>query len=93
MSNHSDVKRAKIDHPATHYKKPSNIPGDKALSDEEKAKALDTWEQDERQLMTASNEGMAASDEDTQPEDDHRLGEVVRAKAKIGKTPKPKTPH
>jgi hypothetical protein len=93
MSNHSDVNRAKIDHPATLYEKPGNIPGDKALSDEEKAKALETWEQDARQLMTASNEGMAASDEDAQPEDDHRLGEVVRAKAKIGKTPKPKTPH
>jgi hypothetical protein len=93
MSSHSDAKRAKIDHPAKHYEKPGNIPGDKALSDEEKAKALDTWEQDARQLMTASNEGMVASDEGARPEDDHRFGEVVRAKAKIGKTPKPKTSH
>jgi hypothetical protein len=90
MSNHSDVKHAKINHPAAHYEKPADIPGDEALSDEEKTKALSTWEQDARQLMTASNEGMAGSDEGAQPEDHHRFGEVVRAKAKIGKKPKHK---
>jgi len=90
MSSHSDAKRAKINHPATHYEKPGDIPADQALSREEKAKALSTWEQDARQLMTASNEGMAGSDEGAQPKDHNRFGEVVRAKAKIGKKPKHK---
>lgn len=36
MPRHSDAKHTKIDHPATHYEKPGNIPGDKALSDEDK---------------------------------------------------------
>lgn len=91
MSGHSEVKHAKIDHPAVHYEKPGDIPGDQDLSDEEKAKALNTWEQDARQLMTASNEGMAGSAEGAAPEDHHGFGEVVRAKAKIGRTPKHKS--
>jgi hypothetical protein len=91
MPGYSDVKHDKIDHPATHYQKPGDIPGDEALSDEEKAKALNTWEQDARQLMTASNEGMAGSDEGAQQDDNqHRFGEVVRAKATIGKKSKHK---
>jgi len=93
MPRHSDAKHTKIDHPATHYEKPGNIPGDKALSDEEKAKALNTWEQDARQLMAASNEGMPGSNEGAQSEDHHRFGEVVRAKTKIGKKPKHKQSH
>ena len=93
MPRHSDAKHAKIDQPATHYEKPGDIPGDKALSDGEKAKALDTWEQDARQLMTASNEGMPGSDEGAEPEDRPRFGEVVRAKAKIGKKPSHKPSH
>jgi hypothetical protein len=90
MPRHSDVKHTKVDHPATHYKKPDDIPGDEALSDGEKTTALRTWEQDAHQLMTASNEGMAGSEEGIQPDDDNRFGEVVRAKAKIGKQPKHK---
>jgi len=61
---------------------------DKALSHDEKKKALNTWEEDERQLLTASNEGMSGGDEGLQSEDANRLGEVVRAKAKIGEKPK-----
>jgi hypothetical protein len=87
MSRHSDVKHTKIEHPATHYEKPADIPRDENLTGEEKAKALNTWEQDARQLMTASNEGMVGSAEGTLPDDQNRLGEVDRAKAKIGKKP------
>jgi hypothetical protein len=58
-----------------------------------KAKALNTWEQDARQLMAASNEGMPGSNEGAQSEDHHRFGEVVRAKTKIGKKPKHKQSH
>ena len=77
----------------THYDKPADIAADKNLSPGEKAKALSNWEQDARQLLTASNEGMAGSAEGLEPDDHHRLGEVVRAKAEIGENPKPKPSH
>jgi hypothetical protein len=60
---------------------------DKELSHHEKKEALSTWEQDARQLMTASNEGMPGSEEGLESQDHHRLGEVVRAKDKIGENP------
>jgi hypothetical protein len=40
--------------------------------------------------LTASNEGMSGADEGRQSEAANRLGEVVRAKAKIGEKPKHK---
>jgi hypothetical protein len=40
--------------------------------------------------MTASNEGMPGSKEGLESEDNHRLGEVVRAKGEIGETRKRK---
>ena len=83
----------KIKNPGTPFHKPKKVVQDKALSHEEKKKALNTWDQDERQLLTASNEGMAESDEGLQLEDDNCLGEVVKAKAKIGEKPKHKSSH
>ena len=83
----------KVENPAAHFDKPKKVVQDKALSHDEKKKALNTWEQDERQLLTASNEGMPESDEGLQLEDDNRLGEVVKAKAKIGEKPKRKSSH
>ena len=80
----------KVVNPNAQFKKPKEVVQDKALSHEEKKKALDTWEQDERQLLTASNEGMQASDEGLQSSEDNRLDEVVRAKEKIGAKPKHK---
>jgi hypothetical protein len=80
----------KIKNPGVHFDKPKKIIQDKALSHDEKKKALNTWEQDERQLLTASNEGMSGADEGRQSEAANRLGEVVRAKAKIGEKPKHK---
>lgn len=83
----------KVENPAAHFNKPKKVVQDKALSHDEKKKALNTWEQDERQLLTASNEGMPESDEGLQLEDDNRLGDVVKAKAKIGEKPKRKSSH
>ena len=40
----------KVENPNAQFKKPKEVVQDKALSHEEKKKALDTWEQDERQL-------------------------------------------
>jgi hypothetical protein len=57
-------------------------------SKQEKRQALDTWEQDARQMLTASNEGMEGDNEGLDQSDTHRLAEVVRAKAKIGAKPK-----
>jgi len=93
MSTHSEAKKAKIEQPANHYKSPDEIIKDADLSEEEKRQALNTWEQDARQMMTASNEGMEGDDEGLDQSDTHRLGEVMRAKAKIGAKPKHKPSH
>jgi hypothetical protein len=85
--------KSKVKNPGANFDKPKEVVQDKALSHDEKKKALNTWEQDERQLLTASNEGMPGSNEGLQPEDDNRLGEVVRAKEKIGEKPKHKPSH
>jgi hypothetical protein len=83
----------KVDNPETHYDKPADIAADKNLSHDEISKALNNWEQDARQLLTASNEGMAGRAEGVEPRDHNRLGEVVRAKAEIGERPKQKPSH
>lgn len=83
----------KVENPEAHFDKPKEVAQDKALSHDEKKKALNTWEQDERQLLTASNEGMPGRDEGRQSGDENRLGEVVKAKEKIGVKPKHKPSH
>jgi hypothetical protein len=93
MSEVSDSSRDRVDNPQTHYDKPADIAADKKLSPDEKSKALSNWEQDARQLLAASNEGMAGSAEGLEPDDHHRLGEVIRAKAEIGENPKLKPSH
>jgi hypothetical protein len=93
MSDNPTKPDDRVDNPETHYRKPADIAADGKLSPKEKSKALDTWEQDARQLLTASNEGMAGSAEGLEPRDHHRLGEVVRAKVKIGAKPKQKASH
>jgi hypothetical protein len=83
----------KVDRPADHYRTPQDICDDQKLSPAEKKAALNTWEQDAHQLLTASGEGMAGSKEGLKPTDHHRLGEVVRAKKEIGAEPKQKAAH
>jgi hypothetical protein len=90
MSAHSEAKKAKLEKPANYYDSPNDIAKDADLSADEKRQALNTWEQDARQMMTASNEGMAGDQEGLDKGDSHRLGEVVRAKEKIGAKPKHK---
>jgi hypothetical protein len=80
---------SKLDKPQAHFEKASDVAADEGMSRGEKMQALDTWEQDARQLLTASNEGMPGKDEGTSPEDAPKLGEVLRAKAGIGEKPKP----
>jgi hypothetical protein len=83
----------KVDNPETHFDKPKEIVQDETLSHEEKTKALNTWEQNERQLLTASNEGMPGGHEGLKRDDCNRLGEVARAKEQIGEKPKHKPSH
>jgi hypothetical protein len=83
----------KIEDPATHYANPDKVVKDKALSREDKKEALETWEQDERQRLTASNEGMPGNDEGVDKSDAPKLGQVERAKEKIGEKPKHKPAH
>ena len=90
MSTHSAEKKAKLEKPANYYKSPDDIVKDADLSADEKRHALNTWELVARQLMTASNEGLEGEEEGLEKNDTHRLGEVVRAKAKIGAKPKHK---
>jgi hypothetical protein len=89
----SEVKKGKLEKPANHYKSPDDVVKDKDLSPAEKRQALNTWEQDARQMLTASNEGMEGDQEGLDRCDSHRLGEVVRAKEKIGAKPKHKHSH
>jgi hypothetical protein len=86
-------KTTKVENPATVFEKPSDVVKDPKLSHQEKTTALNTWEQDARQLMTASNEGMAGGDEGLDPDDHHKMGEVVRVKDEIGEKPKHKPAH
>ena len=83
----------KLEHPDKHYPRPQDIAEDQSLSPAEKERALNTWEQDARQMLTASNEGMPGSEEGQSTDDHHRLGEVLQAKEKIGAKPRRKFAH
>lgn len=80
----------RIEHPQTHYDFPEHLIEDPDLTPEEKRQALNVWEQDARQLLTASNEGMPGSKEGVNQRDHHRLGQVERARDKVADKPKRK---
>src|ERR1700754_1918381 len=85
---------AQIDNPAAAFDKPSDIVQDDAsLSHEEKRDALNTWEQDAHQLMIASNEGMPGPHQGLEPDDNHRMSDVVRATRPLGKKPHQEPAH
>ena len=54
-------KTKKIEKPAAALVKPLDVIKDIGLAHQQKTKVLDTWEQDARQLLTASSEGIRAS--------------------------------
>jgi hypothetical protein len=89
----SEQPKNKIVNLEVHFDKPKDVVQDDALSHQEKKKTLNTWEQDERQLLTASNEGMPGSDEGQRKKEANRLAEVVQAKDQIGEKPKHKPSH
>lgn len=93
MAYVSKSKVDKIRHPQAHYKTPDDLIADQDLSPKEKEKALNVWEQDARQWLTASNEGMPGSEEGVSLSDHNRLGQVERARDKMGDKSKRKASH
>ena len=89
----SKPKADRIERPAACYATPDDLVKDDELSADEKRKALDIWEQDARQQLTASNEGMAGSKEGIDPHDRSRLAQIERAKDTLGEKPKHKPAH
>jgi hypothetical protein len=82
-------KTDKIEHPQSHYATPDQLIEDRDLSFEEKLDALKIWEQDARQMLTASSEGMPGSEEGIDPSNHNMLGQVERAKDKLQRSAKP----
>jgi hypothetical protein len=93
MASNSEPKDHKVEHPADSFESPIAVVKDRDLSLKQKAKALDTWEQDAHQLLTASNEGMPAPDEGLERDDSPQLSRVVRAKLALGEKPASKPSH
>jgi hypothetical protein len=93
MANESKLKDDKVAQPASYYETPKDLIKDKKLSLDEKKNALNTWEQDAHQLLTASNEGMPGSEEGIGKDDHDQLGQVGRAKEQVGEKPKHKPSH
>jgi hypothetical protein len=89
MPSAARSKADKVEHPQSHYATPDELVDDRALSFDEKIKALNVWEQDARQMLTASGEGMPGSDEGLDPGNHHMLGQVERAKDKLQHAAKP----
>jgi hypothetical protein len=88
-----DAHKHKVEHPAESYARPADLVNDEELSLEEKLKALDIWEQDARQLVTASNEGMEGEAAGPDRDENHKLDQVLNAKQQVGARPKPKPAH
>jgi hypothetical protein len=83
MPRTAKSKSDKIEHPQSHYATPDELIDDRNLSVAEKVDALNIWEQDARQMLTASDEGMEGSEEGIDPGNHHMLGQVERAKLKL----------
>jgi hypothetical protein len=67
---------------------PDELTVDQDLSSDDKKTALSIWEQDARQMLTASDEGMPGSEEGVSRGDHHQLGQVERAKETLRDEPK-----
>lgn len=73
----------KTESPTRHFEKPRQVVQDADLSPGEKAKALDSWEEDAQALQRAEDEGMAGGEPT-------KLIDVVEAKKAIGAKPLPR---
>ena len=86
MPQNPTAEAEKIEQPENHYRSPAEVAQDPTLTKEAKKKALDTWEQSERQSLVASNEGMPKGLDD-------RLGEVISAKEEVERPALKKASH
>jgi hypothetical protein len=66
--------------PLTHFDEPLHVVTDASLSKDQKAEALDTLEQDARQLAEASSEGMTGGER-------NKLHDVLIAKDALALPP------
>jgi hypothetical protein len=76
----------KIHNPSTVFDTPSDVVRDSTLSANEKSKALDAWEQDARQVMSASNEGMPGPAEGTDPDDHHQWDRSCERRKRLARS-------
>lgn len=90
MTQKTPAKDQKVENPSSTFDKPIDVVKAPDLTPDEKKKALNTWEQDARQLLIASNEGMPEPEEGVEKEDTHQFDEVISAKDAIGQKPKQK---
>lgn len=63
----------KIEHPHAHFENPAEVVVDSALTKDDKVRALETMEQDARQMAVAASEGLAGGER-------ARLDDVLSAK-------------
>ncbi len=66
-----------LKNPTAHFDAPDKVIGSKKLSDKDKKRVLDAWEEDARRLSVATEEGMSGGEPS-------RLADVAEAKAKLG---------
>ena len=57
-----EARQAKTDKPHRHFDEPEQVVSDPALSDQDKAEALEALEQDARLLAKATEEGMTGGE-------------------------------
>jgi hypothetical protein len=70
----------KVAKPATYFEEPRDVVADPKLSKEQKVEALDTLEQDARQIAEATSEGMAGGER-------NKLRDVLEAKDTLALQP------
>jgi hypothetical protein len=73
---HEDSKveaQDKVEHPLAHFENPADVVVDAGLTKDDKVRALETMEQDARQMAVAAGEGMAGGEA-------ARLDDVLAAK-------------
>ena len=63
MTQNTKLKNETIDQLETHLHSLDVMKDSKLSQEEDKTNALNTWEQDVRRLLTASNKGMPGSEE------------------------------
>jgi hypothetical protein len=69
--------REMIKNPGAHFDKPADVVAASDLSDQDKSRILDAWEEDARRLSVATEEGMEGGEPS-------RMADVADAKAELG---------